>query len=560
MSPAVELDRLEVVALLVEDPFLLLRAERKVTKLEHPESSFARALVDVEIDVRAAAERDERQGAADDRHEARRALALAREHVPQALREGTVPFDVTRADQEERLLRVARRGEEDDPDRDDGEPRLARSDATGHLGLVGLDLLDRQRAPVLQAAPPVVLHPSRTRAARDEEKRGDESRAACKARPGGTLRVRSCGRHRVLMMHCCLLTRDPEHGWARNPCSAREEPRCDECRKNDLTFGKRRTSTKMHVKEPGLPGEFERRSSQWQLLLLAVVVLATTAVRVWVIRHFPEPDGDAKGHLGIADRAALRPAERRGALGLAPRLPLFPRRAARRSASPPRASASSTARSPRCCPFLVWRYGERTLGPSASKLRAPRPLPRRRALRGDAHREPARHLGAAGDPLHHPRPRVRLVDRHRPLRLGGGMLAVAAMVRYEAWGAVGLLAGLRASGFFPAVVNRLPAPLARACRLPLVVVVPSLLAIGGWFLAHRLADGTWLGFLRELYRYTHVQRGELPPGPMDRSPLVPRHAAVLPLRPGPAALLPGRSPRLAQSASSCRSGSTSSCS
>jgi hypothetical protein len=90
--------------------------------------------------------------------------------------------------------------------------------------------------------------------------------------------------------------------------------------------------------------------------------------------------------------------------------------------------------------------------------------------------------------------------------IGGAVLAAAAMVRYEAWGAVGLLAGLRALGVFPAVVNRLPSPLARACRLPLVVVVPSLVAIGGWFLAHRLADGTWLGFLRELYRYTHAQR------------------------------------------------------
>ena len=61
-------------------------------------------------------------------------------------------------------------------------------------------------------------------------------------------------------------------------------------------------------------------------------------------------------------------------------------------------------------------------------------------------------------------------------------------------------------GAFPAIVRRLPPPLARACRLPLVVVVPSLVAIFGWFLAHRLSDGTWFGFLRELYRYTHVQR------------------------------------------------------
>jgi hypothetical protein len=60
--------------------------------------------------------------------------------------------------------------------------------------------------------------------------------------------------------------------------------------------------------------------------------------------------------------------------------------------------------------------------------------------------------------------------------------------------------------FVPAVAKRLPGSLVRACRLPLVVVVPSLVAIFGWLLAHRLAEGTWFGFLRELYRYTHVQR------------------------------------------------------
>jgi hypothetical protein len=80
------------------------------------------------------------------------------------------------------------------------------------------------------------------------------------------------------------------------------------------------------------------------------------------------------------------------------------------------------------------------------------------------------------------------------------------LVRYEAWGAIGLLAGLRAVGFVPAVAKRLPDTFARACQLPLVVVVPPLLAVFGWLLAHRMAEGTWLGFLRELYRYTHVQR------------------------------------------------------
>ncbi len=35
------------------------------------------------------------------------------------------------------------------------------------------------------------------------------------------------------------------------------------------------------------------------------------------------------------------------------------------------------------------------------------------------------------------------------------------------------------------------------------------MAIGGWLLAHKLSEGQWLGFLRELYRYTHAQRDSL---------------------------------------------------
>jgi hypothetical protein len=97
------------------------------------------------------------------------------------------------------------------------------------------------------------------------------------------------------------------------------------------------------------------------------------------------------------------------------------------------------------------------------------------------------------------------IDERR-FALAGGLLAVAAMIRYEAWGAIGLLVALRAAGFVAPLVRRLPAPLARACRLPLVVVVPPLVAVAGWFLAHRVADGTWLGFVREIYRYTHIQR------------------------------------------------------
>jgi hypothetical protein len=33
-----------------------------------------------------------------------------------------------------------------------------------------------------------------------------------------------------------------------------------------------------------------------------------------------------------------------------------------------------------------------------------------------------------------------------------------------------------------------------------------LVAISCWFVIHRVVDGSWLGFLEELYRYTHAQR------------------------------------------------------
>jgi hypothetical protein len=45
--------------------------------------------------------------------------------------------------------------------------------------------------------------------------------------------------------------------------------------------------------------------------------------------------------------------------------------------------------------------------------------------------------------------------------------------------------------------------------LPLVVAAPSVVAIGGWLLARKLREGQWLGFLRELYRYTQLQRESL---------------------------------------------------
>ena len=40
---------------------------------------------------------------------------------------------------------------------------------------------------------------------------------------------------------------------------------------------------------------------RWRAIALVVVVACAALVRLWLIQHFPEPDADAKGHLGIAN-------------------------------------------------------------------------------------------------------------------------------------------------------------------------------------------------------------------------------------------------------------------
>ena len=56
----------------------------------------------------------------------------------------------------------------------------------------------------------------------------------------------------------------------------------------------------MHGADASLPGVQGRSPSRWLALVLGAVVLTTAVGRAWVIGHYAEPDGDAKGHLGIA--------------------------------------------------------------------------------------------------------------------------------------------------------------------------------------------------------------------------------------------------------------------
>jgi hypothetical protein len=258
--------------------------------------------------------------------------------------------------------------------------------------------------------------------------------------------------------------------------------------------------------EEALPGSIERPPSRWRWLVLGAVILGTMAVRVWVIRHFPEPDSDAKGHLGIAKAVLSDPFNVAVHWLWPPGYHYF---------LAALLGAGVTAQGVRlldCAlaallPLLLWRYGERTLSPSASPAARHAPLlaallcaamPVVNLLGTSAQQESLFTVLILAT--------AYALDTERFVP-GGVLLAVASTVRTETWGAIGLLAGLRALGFLvPRLVDRLPAPVARACRLPLVAVVPGLLAVAGWFLAHRLSDGSWLAFVRETHRYTHLQR------------------------------------------------------
>ena len=93
----------------------------------------------------------------------------------------------------------------------------------------------------------------------------------------------------------------------------------------------------------------------------------------------------------------------------------------------------------------------------------------------------------------------------------GIVLAAAAMVRYEAWGAVAVITALGATQYWPALAERLPR-FARGSKQLLVVAAPALIAIFGWLIVQRVASGKWFHTLHELYRFTKNQRAVLSHG------------------------------------------------
>ncbi len=250
-------------------------------------------------------------------------------------------------------------------------------------------------------------------------------------------------------------------------------------------------------------------SNRWRAVALGVLILLAGLLRLWLIHHFPEPDTDAPGHLGIARALLTDPTN------VALHWVWLPGYHFILAALLLLGMNADAIRVFNCAlaafvPLLVLRYGESSADGSADRPGASRFVPWMAAvlcalsplvnlLGTSAQQETLFTLLVLGA--------VWSIDLGR-FALAGVILALASLIRYEAWGAVVLLLALRAAGRLPATA-RLPAGVARSCRLPLVVAAPSIVAVGAWFFAHKLREGQWFGVLRELYRYTHVQRDDL---------------------------------------------------
>ena len=215
-----------------------------------------------------------------------------------------------------------------------------------------------------------------------------------------------------------------------------------------------------------VPASIERKSLHWPLVVLGAVNLLPPPRASGSINHCPEPDTDAAGHIGIARALLADPTNVAIHWVWLPAyhfvLALFLR--AGLSADGIRILNGVLAAS---VPVLLLRYGESTLDKS---LRAPsRHVPWMAAvlcaisplvnlLGTSAQHETLLTLVVIGA--------VWSIDAGR-FALAGALLAFAALTRYEAWGAVALIVGLRAAVQVKAIAPRVPVPVARACRLPL---------------------------------------------------------------------------------------------
>jgi hypothetical protein len=107
----------------------------------------------------------------------------------------------------------------------------------------------------------------------------------------------------------------------------------------------------------------------------------------------------------------------------------------------------------------------------------------------------------------------------------GVLVATACLIRYEAWGAAGLLMA-------QPIIARITQ---RFAPLPWRVPALPLVAIAGWIVLHRIYEGGWFVFLSGLVRYTHAQRDVLSQGPIMEALWFPVFVPALTL--GPAVVL-----------------------
>jgi hypothetical protein len=218
------------------------------------------------------------------------------------------------------------------------------------------------------------------------------------------------------------------------------------------------------------------------------VILVTLVTRVWIIRHFPDPDTDAKGHLGIARALLVHP------FNVSIHWVYLPAYHFVLAALEALGFSGYAIRLVNCAlaalvPIFVLKYEKSTM---AALFCAVSPMVN--LLGTSAQQETMFVLLVLGA--------VWSLDARRFV-LAGALLAIASLVRYEAWGAIAILVACQVAGKIAR--DRF----AWLPRFPAVVTVPSLVAVGAWLCAHKFSDGQWFGFLRELYRYTHVQRASL---------------------------------------------------
>jgi len=236
--------------------------------------------------------------------------------------------------------------------------------------------------------------------------------------------------------------------------------------------------------------------------LLAAVIAATLLVRLWVIAHSPEPDTDAAGHLGIARALLAHP------MSVSVHWVYLPAYHYVLALLEGVGLGATGVRVVNCVlaaalPVVVLEYARRTghgerVALMAALLCAISPLVN--LLGTSAQQETLFTLVVLG---------VAWAIDAGHTRRAGALLAFAVLVRYEAWGALALLVALQIAQRTPRVSRLLPWP-----RLPWAVTLPAAFAVFAWLLAHKLADGQWLGFLRELYRYAHRQTETFDRGPL----------------------------------------------